>query len=106
MGQIIATRCRKCGFENVFRLGGNRSNHKTFSPAPAINKETGEFEEVNYIENKNNSKYTFYSDDSLKGDNIGSNRILTYSVDLNEEGNFCPKCKEFAFAFRTRLLTD
>ena len=62
MGNIIASKCRICNFENTFKYGGNRFDYKTNCPVPAINIETGEFENVNYEIEKNNSKYKFYSD--------------------------------------------
>ena len=44
MGNIIASKCRICNFENTFSYGGNRFNYLTNCPVPAINTETEEFE--------------------------------------------------------------
>jgi len=48
MGNIIASKCRICNFENTFKYGGNRFDYQTNCPVPAINIKTGEFENVNY----------------------------------------------------------
>ena len=57
MGNIIASKCRNCNFENTFKYGGNRFDYQTNCPVPAINIETGEFENVNYKVETNNPKY-------------------------------------------------
>ena len=41
MGNIIAKKCKSCGFSNEFRYGGGRYSYLTHCPVPAINKETG-----------------------------------------------------------------
>ena len=53
MGNIVASKCKSCGFSNEFRYGGGRFSYETNCPVPAINKETLEFENINYIEQKN-----------------------------------------------------
>jgi hypothetical protein len=57
MGNIIDSKCRNCNFEKTFKYGGNKFNYQTNCPVPAINLETGEFENVNYIIEINNPKY-------------------------------------------------
>lgn len=37
MGNIVATLCRNCGFDNTFRLGGGKFSCQTNCPVPAIN---------------------------------------------------------------------
>lgn len=106
MGNIIGAKCRVCNFENTFKYGGNRFDYQTNCPVPAINIETGEFENVNYINNKSNPKYKFYSDKELKGDNEGNNTFGNFNLELNSVNNFCPKCKNYAFVFRIKLFTD
>ena len=69
MGNIVASKCRTCGFTNEFVLGGGRFNYQTYCPIPAINKETLEFEQINYYEHIKSDMYLFYSDDALKGEN-------------------------------------
>lgn len=66
MGKFIASKCRICNFEIEFKYGGNRFDYLTNCPVPAINIETDEFESVNYIVEKNNLKYKFYTH-STKG---------------------------------------
>ena len=73
MGQIIASKCKICDFENIFSYRGSRFNYLTTCPVRAINTKNGEFENVNYIVEKNNPKFKFYSDKELKGDNEGNN---------------------------------
>ena len=46
MGNIIATKCKSCGFSNEFRYGGGRFSYQTNCPVPAINKVTLEFENI------------------------------------------------------------
>lgn len=106
MGEIIETKCRNCGFSNSFDYGGNMINYKKYCPVPAINTETLEFEIVNYVEEKDNLNYIFYSDEFLKGKNSNSNVIRNFDLELNELNNYCPKCKDYRFDFFSRFLTD
>ena len=106
MGEIIATKCKNCGFTNEFTYGGNRMNYQNYCPVPAINAETLEFENVNFIEHKNNLKYIFYSDSFLKVNNLNQNTMKNFHLEINEINNYCPKCKEYAFDFKTKFLTD
>jgi hypothetical protein len=48
MSVKISTLCQSCGFSNEFNFGGSRFGYKTNCPVPAINKETFEFENINY----------------------------------------------------------
>ena len=100
MGEIISTNCKKCGFRNKFSYGGNRFNYLTNCPVPAINIETEEFENINYITEKNNTKFKFYSDKELKGDNEGKNTYGNFDLEINSCNNYCPKCKNFSLDFR------
>ena len=106
MGNIIASKCRLCGFTNQFSLGGGRFSYLTNRPVPAINKETLEFENINYYEYENSEKYLFYSDDVLKGDNYNDKTFNNFNLYFNEEGNYCPSCKEKSLAFRITMYTD
>ena len=104
MGNIIASKCRICNFENTFKYGGNRFDFQTNCPVPALNVETEDFENVNYIENKSNPKYKFYSDKELKGNNGENNTLNNFDLKLNTINNYCPKCKNFTFDFRIKLF--
>lgn len=106
MGNIVATKCRTCGFTNEFRLGGGRFDYQTYCPVPAINKETLEFENINYYENKNSGKYLFYSDAVLKGINTNDKTFSNFNLYFNEEGNYCPSCKNQTLAFRITMYLD
>ena len=106
MGEVVASLCRSCGFKNEFRIGGGRFNYQTYCPVPAINKETLEFENINYLEHKNSDKYLFYSDDILKGNNYDNNTINNFDLKLNTVNNYCPNCKEKSLAFRVTMFTD
>ena len=106
MGNIVATLCRTCGFENEFRIGGGRFNYQTYCPVPAINKETLEFEQINYYEQKNSDKYLFYSDAVLKGENTHDKTFRDFNKIFNEEGNYCPSCKNKSLAFRVTMYYD
>ena len=106
MGNIIASKCKLCGFSNEFRYGGGRYSYETYCPVPAINKKTLEFENVNYYEHKNSEKYLFYSDDDLKGNNYDINTIDNFDLKLNTINNFCPNCKEKTLDFRTTMFVD
>lgn len=106
MGNIIETKCRSCGFSNSFNYGGGRYSYKTHCPVPAINKETLEFENVNYFEHKNSNKYLFYTDDVLKGNNFTNPTINNFDLKLNSVNNYCPNCKEKALVFRVTMYTD
>ena len=106
MGNIVATLCRTCGFENKFRIGGGRFNYQTYCPVPAINNETLEFEQVNYYEKRDSNQYLFYSDEALKGENKNEKTINNFNLYFNEEGNYCPSCKNKTLAFRTIMFVD
>lgn len=106
MGNIVATKCRTCGFTNEFRLGGGRFDYQTYCPVPAINKETLEFENINYYENKNSGNYLFYSDEVLKGINNNDKTFSNFDLYFNEEGNYCPSCKNKTLAFRVIIYVD
>lgn len=106
MGNIIATKCKSCGFSNNFNYGGVKSSYKTDCPVPAINKETLEFENVNYFKHESSDKYLFYTDDVLKGDNENKQTINDFNLKLNSINNYCPKCKEKALTFEITMFTD
>ena len=106
MGNIIASKCRICNFENTFTYGGNRFNYQTNCPVPSINIETNEFENVNHFEEKNNPKYKFYSDKELKGDNEGKNTLKNFDLELNTTNNYCPSCKNKSLEFILNMHTD
>ena len=106
MGNIVATKCRSCGFNNEFRLGGGRFDYQTYCPVPAINKETLEFENINHYEHKNSDKYLFYSDLVLKGINNNDKTFSNFDLYFNEEGNYCPSCKNKTLAFRITMYLD
>ena len=106
MGYIIATNCKSCGFSNKFSFGGGRFSYETNCTVPAINKETLEFENINYFEHISTGKYLFYSDDILKGNNYDNNTIDSFDLKLNMVNNYCPNCKEKALAFRITMFVD
>ena len=106
MGNIVASKCKSCGFSNEFRYGGGRYSYLTHCPVPAINTENLEFENINYLEHKNSDKYLFYSDDILKGNNYDNNTINNFDLKLNTVNNYCPNCKEKSLAFRVTMFTD
>jgi hypothetical protein len=106
MGNIITSKCKSCGFSNEFSYGGGRYGYKTNCPVPAINKETLEFENINYLEHKNSDKYLFYSDDILKGNNYDNNTINNFDLKLNTVNNYCPNCKEKALTFQITMFVD
>jgi hypothetical protein len=106
MGNVIATKCKSCGFSNQFSFGGGKFSYKTNCPVPAINKETLEFENINYFEYKDSDSYLFYTDDVLKGNNYDNNTIDSFDLELNTVNNYCPSCKAKALAFRITMFVD
>lgn len=106
MGNIVATKCRLCGFTNEFQLGGGKFDYKTECPVPAINKETLEFENINHYDHKDSGKYLFYSDEVLKGENTKDKTFRDFNKIFNEEGNYCPSCKNKSLAFRVAMYFD
>ena len=106
MGNKIATKCRLCSFTNEFKLGGGKYSYKTDRPVPAINNETLEFENINHFDYKGSSKYLFYSDDILKGENTNDKTFRDFDLIFNEEGNYCPSCKNKSLAFRVTMYYD
>jgi len=106
MGEFITAKCKSCGYSNSFSYGGNRMDYKTNCPVPAINAETLEFENVNYIEHKNNLKYIFYSGKFLKGENPNNNIFRNFDLEINEQNNYCPNCRKYCFDFHSKFLTD
>jgi hypothetical protein len=106
MGNIIESKCKFCGFSNEFSFGGERYSYQTDCPVPAINKETLDFENINYFEHKNSEKYLFYYDDILKGNNLDYCTINDFDLKLNTVNNYCPNCKEKALMFNIIMFTD
>lgn len=104
MGQLLNAKCRICNFETDFKYGGGRFNYHENCPVPAINKETGKFENVNYITEKNNPLYLFYTDKQLKGDNVSNNIYQNFDLKLNQVNNLCPNCNHFAFDFAINMF--
>jgi hypothetical protein len=108
MGNILAGKCKSCDFEKEFSFGGNKSNYKKVCMLPAIDKETGEFVELNYFEYHNSvSKYLFYNDEKLKTNDLETNYTFNnFHVEINQRSNFCPKCKTYGLNFSLEYLTD
>jgi hypothetical protein len=106
MGNKIGSKCRLCGFENDFIVGGGKFDYKTDCPVPAINKESLEFENINHYEHKDSGKYLFYSDAVLKGENNKDKTFRNFNLIFNEEGNYCPSCKNKSLAFRVVMYFD
>lgn len=107
MGTIIASNCRICGHEIQFIFGGNMLNYRSNCPVPAINTITGNFENINYYEFKNNATYKFYYDSELKGDYPDNNATLrNFDLELNTHNNYCPNCRHYSFDFKVIGLID
>lgn len=106
MGKIIEGKCKICNFKINFNYGGNRLDYQTNYPVPAINIETGKFENINYKIEKNNTKYKFYTQEELKGNNEENSTIISFNLELNTLNNYCPFCKNYAFDFKIKSLTD
>jgi hypothetical protein len=104
MGELIATKCRNCNFENTFNYGGSRFNYLTTCLVPAIDIEIDEFQNVNYYSEKDNPKFKFYSDAELKGDNHNQNTLDNFDLKLNTINNYCPCCKNYSFDFRITMF--
>jgi len=108
MGMILEGRCKNCDFEKEFSFGGNKRNYTKVCMLPAIDKETGEFVELNYYDYKDSvSKYIFYNDEKLKSNDLNSNnKFQNFNVEINQKDNFCPKCKTYGLNFFLTYLTD
>lgn len=106
MGNVIASKCKFCGFSNKFRYGGGKFSYQINCPVPAIKKETLEFENINYFEYNNSDKYLFYTDEVLKGNNYDNNTINNFDLKLNTVNNYCPNCKEKALGFQITMFVD
>ncbi len=104
MGQILNANCRTCNFEKDFRYGGGRFNYHENCPVPTINKETRHFESVNYIKEKNNPLYLFYTDKQLKGDNGNNSIYQNFTLELNQTNNLCPNCNQYTFDFAISMF--
>lgn len=106
MGTTISTLCKSCGFSNEFNFGGSRFGYRTNCPVPALNKQTLNFENVNYFEQQDFDLYIFYFTSSLKGKNEKQKTIRNFDLLLNEDDNFCPKCKKMSWTFREFRFFD
>ena len=126
MGNLLKAKCA-CGAEyNNIPFGGVKSNFKTVCLIPAIHKETGKLEVVNYYEHvpktvkKNflqrwfgkslqlpNPQYIFYNDQQLQTVEPEKYRNIGFGdVTLNNKQNFCPDCKCFTLDFEIVAYTD
>lgn len=106
MGNVIKSICDNCGYTNNFRFGGGRFSYLTHCPVPAINKETQEFENINYYEYKESDKYLFYFNEELKGNSLVNNTIDNFDLKLNTDNNYCPFCKEYSLSFKVIMEVD
>jgi len=106
MGQFIVAKCHNCSFKTEFNFGGNKNNFQILCPVPSIQLKTLEFENINFIEHKDNLDYAFYSDKILKGNNVSNNTFKNFNLILNESNNYCPNCKGFKLSFNLKYLTD
>lgn len=106
MGQILQAKCRICNHETTFKFGGGRFNYLEYCPVPAINLENGNFENVNYLIEKNNSKYDYYFNSNLKGKSETGKVFRNFDFLLNEFNNYCPNCKQYTFDFISKLMFD
>ena len=106
MGNIITSNCKSCGFSNEFKYGGGRYSYLTNCPVPAINKQTLEFENINYLEHKDSGIYLFYTDADLKGDNDNNYTIDNFDLKLNTLNNYCPNCKQKELDFMVTMFID
>lgn len=104
MGQIMDAECRICNFKTSFRYGGGRFDYETNNPVPAINVVTEKLESINYISEKDNSNYLFYTQDCLKGNNGDNNVYQNFELQLNQNNNYCPNCKSFTFDFQIHMF--
>jgi hypothetical protein len=75
-------------------------------PNFTINKETLEFENLNYLEYKNLDKYIFYTDDILKDNNYDNSTINKFYIKLLTVANRYPSCKEIALDFRITMFVE
>ena len=79
---------------------------KHIQKVPALNKETLDFENVNYFDHQDSDLYLFYFAFGLKGRNEKQKTISHFNQTLNEDDNLCPKCKEMSWSFRVIRYFD
>src|SRR5690606_35094873 len=107
MGSIIKSKCSVCDYQNEFRFGGGRFDFQTNCPVPAINKETGEFVNINFYEYKNSSEYLFYHNEELKSQNSENvNQYQNFDLKINQKDNYCPECKNQTLDFYQVMFID
>ncbi len=106
MGYTVSAKCKNCDFKTTFDYGGGRSDFQVNCPVPAINTETGQFENINYKVEKDNLKYKFYSDKELKGSNEDDYTLECFDLKLNTKNNYCPKCKTYNLWFQLAMFFD
>ena len=106
MGSIMKSKCHNCNFTNQFHVGSNMFNVRTVCYCPAINIETGEFEEVNYY-TIDKEKYKHYGEPELKTQEEDNKRDFKgMFFNLNRIGNYCPSCKNKSLEFILHMLSD
>lgn len=88
----------------ILSLVGGGFNYLTNNPVPVINIQNEQLESVNYINEKDNPNYIFYTSTELKGDNGQYNVFQNFDLELNQTNNYCPKCKSFTFDFSNYIL--
>ena len=106
MGQVVEAECQACNFTRKFKFGGNMLDFEYNCPVPVLNTKTGNFQNINYLKQKDNPRYKFYSDIELKGENKGEETIQCFDLFLNVRDNYCPQCKQYKLDFYVFMLTD
>ena len=106
MGYKLKATCSSCNLQEILVYGGDRLNYLKEDYVPAINIKTKAIESVNYIKYKNDSRYQFYTNNSLKEKNKYSEIIKNCNLELNSKYNYCPNCRTFNLDFQIESLFD
>ncbi|AWM13896.1 hypothetical protein DI487_08490 [Flavobacterium sediminis] len=105
MAEILKANCRICNYKVEVKYGGGKFDYLTNNPVPAFNKTTEEIESVNFLTEKENSNYVFYSNDEIKGDNEDGYIFRNFDLELNQINNYCPKCKNYSLTFQSYIYS-
>lgn len=99
MGTIIKANC-SCGYttRNLF-FGAGMEDFMDVANVPALRNGSSEIEMINLKKKNHYPEYSFYTDGLLADKPNNSRTIDHFELQLHQQNNLCPKCKNYTLNF-------